>query len=149
MAAGIMRAEKVKTMGELAGREIHNERKREHSNTNPDIDRSRTKDNYSIGEYDKGKYSQRIEQEIAKRYKGKRAIRKDAVKCVELMFTADKSFFDKLTPELETDIAMYISDRTIFQIDVMRKHGISRNTFKKYLAYIRKSKEVTGEGKNS
>lgn len=101
MAAGIMRAEKVKTMGELAGREIHNERKREHSNTNPDIDRNRTRDNYSIGEYDKRSYSQRIEQEIAERYKGGRAIRKDAVKCIELMFTADKSFFDRLTPEQE------------------------------------------------
>ena len=74
---------------------------------------------------------------------------KDGIAASEKTSGRVKGTFDKLTPELETDIAMYISDRTIFQIDVMRKHGISRNTFKKYLAYIRKSKEVTGEGKNS
>lgn len=40
---------------------------------------------------------------------------------------------DKITPELETDIKSYISDRSIKAVDLIKKHGISRNTFKKYL----------------
>ncbi|ADL33511.1 resolvase family protein [Butyrivibrio proteoclasticus B316] len=39
---------------------------------------------------------------------------------------------DKLTDELKTDILKYKKDRTIKAIDLMKKHNISRNTFKKY-----------------
>lgn len=45
---------------------------------------------------------------------------------------------DKLTPELEADIKQYaaqsVADRTTTQADLMRRHGISRNTLKKYVA---------------
>ena len=40
---------------------------------------------------------------------------------------------DKMTPELEEDIRQYLADRSIKQIDLMRKHHISRNTLKKYI----------------
>lgn len=41
---------------------------------------------------------------------------------------------DKITDELKADIAAYQSDRSIKQIDLMKKHGISRNTLKKYIS---------------
>lgn len=40
---------------------------------------------------------------------------------------------DKLSPELREDIKKYLQDRTIKQIDLMKKHNISRNTLKKYI----------------
>ena len=43
---------------------------------------------------------------------------------------------DKLTEELKADIQCYIADRGIKAIDIMRKHDISRNTFKKYVAIV-------------
>ena len=39
---------------------------------------------------------------------------------------------DKLTPDLEKDIELYLRDRSIMQVTIMNKHGISRNTLKKY-----------------
>ena len=43
---------------------------------------------------------------------------------------------DKLTPELEADIRLYLSDRTVKAVDLMRKHNISRNTLKKYVSKL-------------
>ena len=43
---------------------------------------------------------------------------------------------DKMSPELEADIKKFLSDRKIKQIDLMKKHNISRNTLKKYIACI-------------
>lgn len=40
---------------------------------------------------------------------------------------------DKMTEELEADIKAFLGDRSIKQIDLMEKHGISRNTLKKYI----------------
>lgn len=39
---------------------------------------------------------------------------------------------DKMTDELREDIIEYLGDRSIKQVDLMRKHDISRNTLKKY-----------------
>lgn len=101
MSYGIMRAAKVKGGSDVAGMEIHNLRKKE-SRSNPDIDRKKTGENYSIGSYDKRKsFNARIDDQIKERYKGSRAIRKDANKCVELLFTSDKPFMDSLTKEQE------------------------------------------------
>lgn len=41
---------------------------------------------------------------------------------------------DKMSLELEADIKAYLSDRTLKQIDIMKKHNISRNTLKKYIS---------------
>lgn len=38
----------------------------------------------------------------------------------------------KLTPELRADIELYLKDRSITQAALVKKHGISVNTFKKY-----------------
>lgn len=48
---------------------------------------------------------------------------------------------DKLTPELEADLHRYMNDRNIKQIDILEKHQISRNTFKKYLRLLSEDKK--------
>lgn len=48
---------------------------------------------------------------------------------------------DKMTDELKEDIIKFMNDRSIKQVDLMRKHDISRNTLKKYI------KIVSEEGK--
>ena len=59
-----------------------------------------------------------------------------------------KGKLDKLTPELEQDILLYLSDRTILQITLQKKYGISHNTLKKYIELIRK--EIKGgKGENT
>ena len=52
-----------------------------------------------------------------------------------------KGALDKLTPELRADLKLYLKDRTITQKFLMKKHGISRNTLKKYAEIITNSKE--------
>ena len=44
---------------------------------------------------------------------------------------------DKMTDELQADIKLYLSDRTVKQSTLMNKHGISRNTLKKYIEHIK------------
>ena len=44
---------------------------------------------------------------------------------------------DKMTAELEADIRAFLNDRSIKQVDLMEKHGISRNTLKKYVELIK------------
>lgn len=44
---------------------------------------------------------------------------------------------DKMTEELEVDIKAFLGDRSIKQIDLMEKHGISRNTLKKYIEIVK------------
>ena len=44
-----------------------------------------------------------------------------------------KGSLDKMTNELRHDLELYMHDRTITQKAVMEKHGISRNTLKKYV----------------
>lgn len=48
---------------------------------------------------------------------------------------------DKMSKELEEDIKLFLADRTIKQIDLMRKYDISRNTLKKYIEIIKKREE--------
>lgn len=46
---------------------------------------------------------------------------------------------DKMTDELQADIVLYLSDRSIKASELMRKHNISRNTFKKYVEKVKES----------
>ena len=97
MSYAIMRIEK-RNASNISGMCSHNERKTEnHSNT--DIDIERTKDNYSLIKCDN--YKQAINKQIKERYTSERNIRKDAVLAVEVLFTSDKEFFDKLSDEEE------------------------------------------------
>ncbi|WP_438531657.1 MobV family relaxase, partial [Cetobacterium sp.] len=92
-----MRFEKRKSVN-VKGMELHNERKTEnHSNT--DIDLEKKYLNYDLVKCEN--YKKKIDEEINKRYKGQKAIRKDAVLCTEVLFTSDKDFFDKIGEEKE------------------------------------------------
>lgn len=44
---------------------------------------------------------------------------------------------DKMTDALKEDIRLFLNDRTIKQIDLMKKHNLSRNTLKKYIALVK------------
>lgn len=44
---------------------------------------------------------------------------------------------DKMTDELQADIVLYLSNRSIKASELMRKHNISRNTFKKYVDKVK------------
>lgn len=46
---------------------------------------------------------------------------------------------DKLTEELQADIGLYLADRSIKASSLMKKHNISRNTFKKYVKYLKEN----------
>ena len=46
---------------------------------------------------------------------------------------------DKLTEELQADIVLYLADRSIKASSLMKKHNISRNTFKKYVQYVKEN----------
>lgn len=46
---------------------------------------------------------------------------------------------DKLTDELQADIVLYLADRSIKASSLMKKHNISRNTFKKYVQHVKEN----------
>lgn len=92
-----MRIEK-RNSSNIGGMFCHNERKTE-NHSNEDINKDLSHLNYQLIECDS--YKQKINQEIKDRYKVNKSIRKDAVLCAEVLFTSDKEFFDKLTPERE------------------------------------------------
>lgn len=97
MSYAIMRLEKRNSKN-IVGMFRHNERKTE-NHSNVDINKELSHLNYQL--IDCESYSEKINKEIKERYKVNKSIRKDAVLCVEVLFTSDKEFFDKLTPEEE------------------------------------------------
>lgn len=58
---------------------------------------------------------------------------KDGIAASEKGSGRKKGSLDKMTDELRRDLELYMHDRTITQKAVMEKHGISRNTLKKYV----------------
>ena len=88
MSFGICRVQKIKGAAGVVGLQLHNRREREHSNSNPDIDRSRSALNYSL-----------IDERLKQAYKGKKAIRKDAVRMCEMLFTSDGEFFSRISEQ--------------------------------------------------
>lgn len=100
MSFTICRINKCSSSHDIAGLQIHDRRERRHSNSNPDIDFSKSKDNYSLCNAAEGiSFNAFIDKQIAERYTGKKAIRKDAVRMVQVLFTSDKEFFDKISEE--------------------------------------------------
>lgn len=47
-----------------------------------------------------------------------------------------KGTMEKLSKELESDIMIYLNDRSVLQVDLMKKYDVSRNTLKKYIRLI-------------
>ena len=87
---------------DLKGVGIHNDRESENSK-NKDIDYSRTSQNFDaltgIEGNPKTNYKKEVEDRIEKFYRGKRAIRKDAVKLVSVLVSADHDFFKDMEKE--------------------------------------------------
>lgn len=61
---------------------------------------------------------------------------KDGIAASEKASGRKQGQLDKMTRELEEDIRQYLADRSIRQIDLIKKHHISRNTLKKYISYV-------------
>ena len=65
---------------------------------------------------------------------------RDGIAASEKKSGRPKGKLDKMTAELEADLKYYVSqsvaDRTITAADIMRKHNLSRNTVKKYIAAV-------------
>lgn len=101
MNCAIMRVMKCGAPKDIVGHQIHNRREREHSNSNPDIDPSRTAQNYSLIETQTSSYNELIDKRIKEGYKGSKAIRKDAVRCCEAIFTASPEYMSSMTLEDE------------------------------------------------
>ena len=98
MSYAICRIQKCGSSHDIAGEQIHDRRERNHSNSNPDIDFNRTKNNYCICDNTGGRsFNEYIDRQIAQRYTGKKSIRKDAVRMVTLLFTSDSEFFANKT----------------------------------------------------
>lgn len=97
MSYAICRLQKIGGAKDIAGIQLHNRRERNHSNSNPDIDRTLSKNNYVLKDCSNSSYNALVEKRLQEGYKGKRAIRKDAVKLCEVLFTSDNDFFSKMT----------------------------------------------------
>lgn len=80
-------------------------------------------------------------QRISKRTKDGMAARKAEAEAQGKEWHAGRKpgQLDKMTPALEADIALYLADRTAKGVDIMKRYGISRNTFKKYVERVKQS----------
>lgn len=52
---------------------------------------------------------------------------------------------DKLSDSLRKDINLFLKDRNIKHVYLMKRHNISRNTLKKYIEIVRKENEQGGK----
>lgn len=97
MSYAIARVEKRKR-ADVIKMQYHNER--EYNNhSNEDINKELTKNNYDLIACDD--YGKAIFKQIKNKYHYKRAIRKDAVVCTEMLFTSDTDFFERIGEEKE------------------------------------------------
>lgn len=115
MSAGVCRVQKIKSGAkDIAGVQIHNRRERKHSNSNPDIDFTKSGENYTLKET-KLTYNKAVQERVQNGYKSQKSIRKDAVLMCEVLFTSDKAFFERLSDEQEraffADCYKFAADR--------------------------------------
>lgn len=66
---------------------------------------------------------------------------KDGIAASDKKQGRQKGALDKMTNALREDIVLYINDRKITQVELMKKHNISRNTLKKYARYVMAEKQ--------
>ena len=99
MSIAICRVQKLKGASAVAGMQIHDRREKEHSNSNPDIDRSHSSKNYAFIETPGKSFNALADERIKQGYTGEKAIRKDAIRVVEGLFTSDGVFFENKTPQ--------------------------------------------------
>lgn len=104
MSYQVIHVQKLKGSA-IGGVEIHSEREREGvSHTNPDIDWSRTEQNYQLHEpalHARGTYARRIDDRL--REAGITRVRKDAVKLCGVVISSDREFFSQLSAEQQRE----------------------------------------------
>ena len=103
MSYGIIRVAKFNSSA-VRGIQIHDEREKDKSHSNPDIDFSKTEENYSLKERPNKTYNQVIKERIDN-LDLKKAVRKDAVVMCSFVVTSDKDFFNNIS--LEQEIAYF------------------------------------------
>lgn len=96
MSYAICRIQKCKA-ADVTGLQIHDQREKDHSNTNPDIDFTRSSLNYNLHTDEHVIYRRAVNDRIAE-LDLPRAVRKDATVMAQVMVTSDTTFFDKLDP---------------------------------------------------
>lgn len=62
---------------------------------------------------------------------------KDGIKASPKKSGRPQGHLDKMSADLEADIKRYLTDRSIKQVDLMKKYNISRNTLKKYTTIVK------------
>lgn len=65
---------------------------------------------------------------------------KDGIEASDKKSGRKEGQLDKMTDALHDDIILYLGDRSVTQIELMKKHEISRNTLKKYVEIIKEQK---------
>lgn len=104
MSYQVIHVQKLKGSA-IGGVEIHSEREREGvSHTNPDIDWSKTEQNYQLHEpalHARGTYARRIDDRL--REAGIARVRKDAVKLCGIVISSDREFFTQLSAEQQRE----------------------------------------------
>lgn len=110
MSYGIIRVQKFKA-SDVRGIQSHDRRERD-PHTNPDIDRERSAQNYTLVESPNFRVSIQGRLETLKTTK---AVRKDAVVMCQFLVTSDHQFFQNLTPEKQKaffqNALQFIGDR--------------------------------------
>lgn len=97
MSYAIIRIQKM-TAGSVKGIQIHDQREKGYSHSNPDIDFDRADLNKDLHNSEKINFTQRVKERIQK-LSLPRAVRKDAIVMCQCLITSDKGFFEGLSPE--------------------------------------------------
>ena len=97
MSYGIVRVQKM-TSGSVKGIEIHDRREKDKSHTNPDIDFSRSEQNYDLCPKQNENFYQAVKERIDSLHL-KKAVRKDAVVMAQVLVTSDGFFFEEMKSE--------------------------------------------------
>ena len=99
MSYVVAHVQKLKA-SDLRGMQIHNQRESERTyQNNPEMDRSRTHENYDLVAAGNINYNREVKARIAEGRKSDTAVRKDAVVAVSYLVSSDREFFNALSPE--------------------------------------------------
>jgi hypothetical protein len=96
MSFAIIRIQKM-TAGTVKGIQIHDQREKEYSHTNSDIDFSKSHLNEDLHNSEKVNFNHKVKERIQE-LTLTRAVRKDAIVMCQCLITSDKPFFDNLSP---------------------------------------------------
>lgn len=112
MSYGVVRVQKM-TAGSVKGIEIHDRREKDHSHTNPDIDWSRSGENYDLHPAQNCNFRQAVNERI-NQLDLQKAVRKDAIVMAQILVTSDSEFFQNL---------LYSDSVANFDYDMMSLQG--------------------------